>query len=128
MPLLTLDVPSVLYVSARRDLEWSLICCNCAAKAFRWYHNAARPTKIANTPITIPAVSPFDRLLLPPPPDAELVEAEEGGVDAAEVDVRDETVRKAGDDEVVVPAGEFILTLVVIAGVSEAVGRVSEVV
>ncbi len=71
---------------------------------------------MANTPIMIPAISPLDRPLLLPPPDAEPVEAETGGMDV-DVDVGYETVRREGDNELVVPTGEFVN----IFGVSEVV-------
>jgi hypothetical protein len=102
-------------LSARRDLELSLICCNWAAKALRWYHNAAIPSKRAKTPITIPAVSPLDRLLLLLTPDtAFVVGCEEAGVDD---DVGEEAVQTVGDNVVLVPAGESTRMLCVVAGV-----------
>jgi tRNA(Leu) C34 or U34 (ribose-2'-O)-methylase TrmL len=103
-------------VSVRRDLELSLICCNWVAKALRWQHNAAIPTKRAKTtPITIPAVSPLDRVLLLLTPDAAfVVGGEEAGVDD---DVGEEAVRTVEDNVVLVPAGESTRMLGVAAGV-----------
>jgi hypothetical protein len=76
---------------------------------------AAIPTKRAKTPITIPAVSPLDRLLLLLTPDAAFVfGGEEPGVDD---DVGEEAVRTVEDNVVLVPAGESTRMLDVAAGV-----------